>query len=214
MTVQEALMTRRSIRKFKQIPIEQELLYEIAKTGTMAPSRGNRQALKFVIVTNPEEVRTIFSTIQWGCKVPHYKVFADEKRAPKAFIVVLIDREIASHGYEYEVGASVENILVAAHAAGLGSVWIKSFQPKTVEVLLGIQRETLKANSIIGIGYPDQRARITSLIKNEYTTKITKDLDLEVPKREKNEVIFWQSIKEGSEAKENGTMSGAKEISN
>ena len=198
MTVQEALMNRRSIRKFKQVPIEKKLLSEIVKTGKMAPTRANRQPLKFVIIDEPKLVREIFNTIQWGCKVPCYKVFSEKASSPVAFIVVVIDQEIAQNGYEYEIGAGIENILLASYAYGIGSVWIKSFQTEIVKKLIHINQDTLKVNSLIGLGFPDQEVKTVPMINKNYMTKVTKELNMEVPKRSEEEVIFWQTLKERS----------------
>ena len=66
MEVQEAIMTRRSIRKFQQDPIPAEMLTGLVDAARMAAFGANRQPLKFCIIDDPAHVAAILPATKWG----------------------------------------------------------------------------------------------------------------------------------------------------
>lgn len=191
----KTILERRSIRLFKQEKIEKNLLEEIVTMGLYAPSRQNKQPLKFVVVNESDLTKEVFKTICWGSKVPAYKVFADIERAPSAFIVVLVDKTISQAGFEYEMGAAIQNMLLTATSNGIGSVWIKSIDKIKLGNLLELE-EHLMIDSLIALGVPDQTAKIIDVEDNNYATQIDENLNMVVPKRKKSESIIWNKYTE------------------
>lgn len=128
MIVNEAILNRRSIRKFTSEPINQEDLIKILEAARWAPTAVNRQKNRFVVVTDD----AILKNIADNSKI----VFFKQRHAAecKAMIIVCID----SKEWLEEVGAAIQNMLLMATELGLGTCWIGAFNREVVRRLLDI----------------------------------------------------------------------------
>ena len=91
--------------------ISKELLLKYIDAARIAPSGGNLQPLKYAIISKKEAVSEFFSYVKWaGYLAPYYNPKENER--PTAYIVVLADTAIRKNGYELDVGAAVENIIL------------------------------------------------------------------------------------------------------
>jgi nitroreductase len=145
MDVLEAIKGRRSIRKYTQEPVSGEQITQILEAGRWAPSRGNSQAWKFIVVKNVQGLKDLAEAIPTG------KFLAD---APSA-IAVVIDPKASKHP-EQEGAAAIQNMLLAAHALGLGACWISVHSTECEEKarqLLRIPDEEWLL-SVVSIGHP------------------------------------------------------------
>jgi nitroreductase len=115
MDIIEAIMTRRSIRKFTGIPISKEQEDIILKAGFQAPSAHNMQPWEFVVIRDIEVLK--------GIKEYHkYAQMVDN--AGFAILVCGDTKKQKSLGFLIEdCSASIQNMLLAAHGIGLGAVW-------------------------------------------------------------------------------------------
>jgi nitroreductase len=115
MDVMEAIHTRRSIRKFQQQQVPDELVKELLAAAMSAPSAGNQQPWHFVLITD----RDILAK---AAGINPYAAMARE--APLA---ILICGELALEKYPgywvQDCSAATQNMLLAAHGKGLGAVW-------------------------------------------------------------------------------------------
>ena len=132
----------------------------------------------------------IFDNILWGSKVSGYRVFNDKEYSPKAYILVLIDKNITNAGYEYEMGASIQNMLLCATENQIGSVWIKSADMKKIKELLEIEENNIEIDSLIALGYAKHTSKIIEM-EDSYNTIIDDELNLNVPKRKERDIIFY-----------------------
>ena len=188
--IDEIIQQRRSIRRFKNERIPFDILKKIVECGRLYPSRGNKQPLKFILIDNQELCDNIFKNILWGSKVSGYKVFNDNRYSPKAYIIVLVDNEIMPKGYEYELGASIENMLLCATENDIGSVWIKSINSNSIKKELEINNENINIDSIIALGYAAHKSKIVDMT-DDTKTIIDEHLNLQVPKRDRKDIIFY-----------------------
>lgn len=188
--IDELVAKRRSIRRFEDKKIDLNVLKNIVKCGRLYPSRGNRQPLKFILVDNEQMCGKIFDNILWGSKVSGYRVFNDKEYSPKAYILVLIDKNITNAGYEYEMGASIQNMLLCATENQIGSVWIKSADMKKIKELLEIEENNIEIDSLIALGYAKHTSKIIEM-EDSYNTIIDDELNLNVPKRKERDIIFY-----------------------
>ena len=188
--IDELVAKRRSIRRFEDKKIDLSVLKNIVKCGRLYPSRGNRQPLKFILVDNEQMCGKIFDNILWGSKVSGYRVFNDKEYSPKAYILVLIDKNITNAGYEYEMGASIQNMLLCATENQIGSVWIKSADMKKIKELLEIEENNIEIDSLIALGYAKHTSKIIEM-EDSYNTIIDDELNLNVPKRKERDIIFY-----------------------
>ena len=112
----EAIMTRRSIRQFTDEPVTAEQLEALLRAAMAAPSAGNQQPWRFVVARDPEVRARLAVATPYASPVG---------RAPLGIVVLADTRENRHPGYwVQDCSAAVENILLAAHALGLGGVWI------------------------------------------------------------------------------------------
>jgi nitroreductase len=145
MDVLEAIKGRRSIRKYTQEPVSGEQVAQILEAGRWAPSRGNSQAWKFIVLQNVQGLKDLAEAIPTG------KFLA---QAPLG-IAVAIDPKGSKHP-EQEGAAAVQNMLLAAHALGLGACWISVHGTECeerVRQLLQVPDEELLL-SVVSIGHP------------------------------------------------------------
>lgn len=111
----DALHTRRSIRKFGPEPVSQEHLRTILSAAMTAPSAGNAQPWRFVVVTDRAKLDEV------GEKHP-YSGFS--KQAPLGILVCGdLSREKYSGFWPQDCGAATQNLLLAAHGLGYGGCW-------------------------------------------------------------------------------------------
>jgi len=144
MDVLEAIRERRSIRQYQLEALPEEKLTQVLEAGRWAPSAGNSQPWKFVVIRD-EDVRKRLADM-----APFGRFIAE---APVG-IAVIIDPQGSSHPVE-DGAAATENMLLAAHALGLGACWIGSYgsdyEGRAKEVL-GIPRDR-RILSLISLGY-------------------------------------------------------------
>ena len=119
MDAMENLLTRRSVRKYKPDMVPEEKINKIIKAGLYAANGMGRQSAIIVAVTN-KEIRDKLSAA--NCKVGGWKEGFDPFYGAQVVLIVLADKNSSNNKYD---GACVmENLMLAAHAEGLGSCWI------------------------------------------------------------------------------------------
>ncbi len=155
MDVMEAMLTRRSVKKYKPDPVAKELIDKIIAAGLNAPSGLNKQSPIILAVTN-KEVRDQLSKLNAG-KDPFFR--SDPFYGAPVVLVVLADKSVPTCVYDGSL--VMENLMLAAHAMGLGACWIhrakETFeQPEGKALLksLGIEGEYEGVGNCI-LGYMD-----------------------------------------------------------
>lgn len=149
------MMSRKSVKKYKSDPVPKELLDTIVAAGLQAPSGLNKQAPIILVVTN-KEIRDELSVLNMQ-KDPFHR--ADPFYGAPAVLVVLADKSAST--YVYDGALVMENMLLAAHALGLGACWIhrakETFERPEGKALLqklGIEGEYEGIGNCI-VGYAD-----------------------------------------------------------
>jgi len=149
MSLVDAILSRRSVRRYEDREIPEGLMNQILEAGRQAPSAANRQPIRFIIVKEPEMAKK-FSNMPFNGFV---------KNAP-AVIVGCADIKSLLTGKWAVVDATIamQNMVVAAWALGIGSCWIGAFDEKQVKESLKIP-EKWKVVALITLGYPAERPR-------------------------------------------------------
>lgn len=145
MDVLEAIKTRRSIRKYEKRPVPEELLEKILEAGRWAPSASNAQPWNFIVLRD-EGIRRELA------RVSTYGKFLAE--APLG-IAVVIDPQASTHPVA-DGAIATQNMLLAAHALGLGACYIGSYgsvYEEKAKKILGIP-ENKRLLSLISVGFP------------------------------------------------------------
>lgn len=147
----KALLTRRSIRKYTSQAVPEEFIRELLNAGMHAPTARNLQPWHFVVVDKREIIDEL------SVAHPHARMLRQATLA----ILVCGDKKIQeADGYIIQdCSAATQNIMLAAHALGLGSVWLGMYpreeRMQKVSELLEIPEHILPV-ALIAIGHPDE----------------------------------------------------------
>lgn len=162
MDAMEAILTRRSIRKYTESAVPGDLIEEILEAAMAAPSAGNEQPWHFVVI-NKRELLDAIPRFH-----PHSKML---KHAPVA-VLVCGDLSLEKHkGYwVQDCSAATQNLLLAAHALGLGAVWLGVFpreeRVKGLSKLLGLP-ENIVPLALVSMGYAAEEKPRADRFKEE-----------------------------------------------
>lgn len=185
MKLREAIRKRRSIREFKDKQVSYKILKELVKTAQIAPSAANIQPLEYVIVDSTELEKKLFNYTHWA----GYLDWNPSKEArPRAYILVLVDKEKMTESYKYDVGAAAENICLTAVENGLGTCILGAIDKESIRELLHIP-EKKKLDLAIGIGYPDQKSTIEEAENGNIHYRRDANGNFYVPKRKLEDIL-------------------------
>ncbi len=148
----EAIRTRRSIRKYQDKPVPQDLIQKVLTAAMSAPSACNAQPWQYVVFTDEKLLREI-------PRINPYAAMAEH--APLAILVCGdLSLEISKGYWVVDCAAAVQNLLLAAHAVGLGAVWTGVYpQQERIEAfrrLLNLPQPVVP-HSLIAVGYPAEQ---------------------------------------------------------
>ena len=162
MDIFECIKTRRSIRRFANKPVEDEKLHSILESVRQAPSWANLQCCRFVIVKDQTTKSKIseLSYVESFFKPLGYKTNPALKGLAEAPVVIVARADPSQSGniwgqsyYLVDVGIASQNLMLAARAQGLGTVFVGVFDEENLRTLLGIP-STIRVVGLFPIGYP------------------------------------------------------------
>lgn len=166
--VLNTLFERRSIRKYTEQPVSREDLTIILEAGRWAPSGLNNQPWKFLVIKDEDQRTEALAELTKYCHVV---------RAAKVLICLFLDKdkmynEMKDH---QAVGGCIQNMMLAAHSLGLGTVWLGEIINQQDQVLeaLNIDKNKYELQAVIALGHPDQkgsssRKELSELMLEEY----------------------------------------------
>jgi nitroreductase len=149
MDVMEAILKRRSIRKYTGDDVSREDIIKILEAGRWAPSGLNNQPWRFLVLTvSDPRKKALEDCTKYGHIV----------RAAKALIAVFLDKKAKYH-HEKDcqgAGACIQNMLLAIHGLNLGGVWLGEIinQEDRVHQVLGTRQDSLEIMAVIALGHP------------------------------------------------------------
>lgn len=191
MSLYELILSRRSIRQFRQEPIAREILQKLVDAARLAPSGANRQPLEYVIVDEDHVKKDLYPSLKWaGYIVPRGNPKPGFE--PTAYIIVLANTTIRTKGYEWDAGAAIEHIILTALEEGIGSCWIASVDREHVRKTFQIP-ENYKIDSIVALGYSAEQPLTEILVDSVEYWKDDKG-QLHVPKRTLESVIHFNKF--------------------
>jgi nitroreductase len=152
MSVLEVIQKRRSVRKYKENPIPEEVLLRVLEAARLAPSGKNFQPWKFIIVKDK------------ALKEKLARASAGQFFIAKAPIIIVgcgfPDNCYARMGrymksWSVDVTIALEHLILQAQEEGLGTCWIGSFEEEEVKAILNVPEE-VKVLALTPLGYPDE----------------------------------------------------------
>ncbi len=152
MDTKQAILSRRSVRKFLDKEVSKEDITALVEAGYNAPSACNKKPLRFFVITDREKLLGLRESGRFTKMTsPLAIVVAGDmtKTLPRSF----------SEYWVQDAAAATENILIMATALGLGSCWngvhLQGKLVSRISELLGMPKHILPF-SLVWIGYPDE----------------------------------------------------------
>jgi len=148
----QAILTRRSIRKYTSQSINDWIIQDLLKAAMSAPSAGNQQPWHFLVIKE----RRILD------EIPKFHPYSNMLRSAPAAILICGDERLEVHrGYWIQdCAAATQNMLLAAHALGLGAVWLGVFpnpdRVAGVRKVVDLPHDIIPF-ALISMGYPAEQ---------------------------------------------------------
>jgi nitroreductase len=150
MTVEEAIRSRQSVREYADRPVEKQKIEAVVEAARLAPSAGNRQEWRFVIVTDSTNRKKMS------------KAAAGQLFVGNAPCILACCADTDYHEmrcgqlcYPIDVAIAIDHITLRAVELGLGSCWIGAFYEDEVKKLLKIP-DNIKVVELLTLGYPKE----------------------------------------------------------
>jgi len=192
MKAYEAILKRRSIRRFKDKAVPYEALEKCIDAARLAPSGRNQQVIEYIVINDAKVLPGIFENIGGSAKLPPDKGGPRPEQAPKAYTIVMINKSREGDANRrrvtlVDVGLAAENIMLAAVELGIGCCPILMFNEADIKLLLEIP-DTHDIALVIPMGYPDESP--VADIGTDSTNIFVDDKGVRhVPKRKLAEII-------------------------
>jgi nitroreductase len=157
-----AIKTRRSIRKYTSQPVPVELVKKLVSAASQAPSAGNQQPWHFIVVTRREQLNALAEVLPNGKMLTH---------APLG-IVVCGDMIGLKHPdcWIQDCSAATQNLLLTAHASGLGAVWLGVY-PRQDRIQNITRLSKLPDHAVplcvVALGFPAERVEAEDRFRDE-----------------------------------------------
>ena len=173
MDTQEAIMTRRSIRHLKPDPIDDAAIEKILEAGRWAPSWANTQCWRFIVVRDAKAKEDISGCLIDMLDTGKGYINPGLKAVLTAPVIIVVCARIGVSGcrhgdstyvtdkgdwYLFDTALAIENMLLAAHELGLGTVIMGAFHAPEVEKVLGIP-EGYRVVTLLPLGVPAREGK-------------------------------------------------------
>ncbi len=193
MDVYEAVVRRRSIRRFKDAPVSYEVLEQCVDAARLAPTARNSQVLEYLIADEERLLPRVYDTITMWAGQPSAQSGPPTGHRPRAYIIVLINKTreaetgVSGRSTTYDIGLATENLILVALEQGIGSCVLLSFQENELRQVLNIPTR-YEVGMVVALGYSDE-----SPVVEVATSSINRWVDehgvRHVPKRKLEDVL-------------------------
>jgi len=191
MGIYETVISRRSIRRFKDIPVPRQILERCINAARLAPSAANLQPLEYITVDDEQLLPQVFSTLQWAAYI-RPKGDPPPGKRPRAYIATLKNNNAGISASVYDIGMAVENIILVALAEGVGSCPFTSVDRDKLRIILNVPSD-YEIPLVLALGYPDE-----SPVEEPFdgSVKYWRDEDdvHHVPKKKLETILHWNTF--------------------
>lgn len=158
----ESIRHRRSIRKYKDTPVEDEKLQQVLEAARLAPLGNNKQPWLFIVIKDErvkQEVAVATNNQMWIASAPVVIVaIADICARSENYAGMFVDEE--TNGFDLkrvirDTAIAVTQILLEADNQGLGTCWCGAFKQKNIRPVLNIPYDKFVL-AVIPLGYADE----------------------------------------------------------
>ena len=174
MEVLEAIKTRRSIRHYKADPVDDEALHKVLEAARWAPSWANTQCWRFIVVRDNSIKLSLANSLVSTVKKPDGTVYNPAFNAiTQAPVVIVICAELGRSGFRpdgkpdtdkgdwfmFDAALAMQNLVLAAHALGLGTVIVGALDSRKAAEALGLPAG-YGVVAMTPLGFPDREGRV------------------------------------------------------
>ncbi len=185
--IYDKIVERRTIRKYTKEAVPKDVLVKCVDAARLSPSGMNRQPLKYIVVNDEKLLAEVFNTTSWAGYLPDYG--PSEEEMPRAYIIVLLDKEIRKN-YGHDAGIAVMSISMVAYEEGLGSCVLGAIDRPNLRKILNIP-EHLDIVLAVALGYPAEKPIVDKVKNKDIKYWLDKNGVLHVPKRELKDIVKW-----------------------
>jgi len=184
----ELVSSSRSYRRFDQNSLmSMSDLEDLVALARLCPSAGNKQPLRFVLSTNPQDNARIFSCLKWAAYLTDWEGPKEGER-PSAYIVMVNTAKDWDFA-KYDQGIMAQTMMLGAVEKGLGGCIIASIERKKLALELGL--EDYEISLVLALGKPVEDVRIVDLPEDGAIKYYRDDKQVHyVPKRSVEELIL------------------------
>ena len=198
MDVYDAVMKRRSVRRFKEEAVPYAVLEKCVDAARLAPSAKNCQLCEYLVVDDKKLLPRVLDAVIYWSGVSRPKEGWCGQNRPQAYIASLINMELAeergcgSRNADFDAALAMENMVLVALEQGLGSCVITGMDRDRLRQALEIP-EKYEIAMLLALGYPDENPVIES---TDGSVKRWKDDDgtLHVPKRRLMDILHRNKL--------------------
>ena len=188
----ELIVSRRSIRFFKQKNVPLSVIKKAINCARLAPSAANLQFLEYLVIKRNDIKEKVFGCLRFAAYIAPKRNPPIDKR-PDFYIVMLINKERSGAPNLRDVGVSAQNIMLSLLSSRVGSCWLQNIDRNSLTAILNIG-ENFEIDSVIAAGFPKERPKLENDSKNIKYWLDNKNR-LHVPKRPLKDVWHYNFIK-------------------
>lgn len=185
--IYEKIINRRTIRKFVQKDIPDQVLIRCVDAARLSPCGANRQPLKYIIVNDNKLLQPVFNTLSWAFYLPNYQ--PSEKEMPRAYIIILLDEKISSRA-GHDAGIAAMTISMVAFDEGVGTCLLGAVNRNELRRILKVP-DDLRIILVVALGYASEKHQVDSIEHGDVKYWIDGKGVFHVPKRDFEEIVKW-----------------------
>lgn len=185
----ESIEKRRSIRKFKPIPLKNENLNELVRLGRLYSSAMNGQPIRFAIVTKESHRNFLFENLNWAMRLHPYPITETER--PMAYLL-LLGKDEENNFFEFDAGSCAATVMLAAESMGIANCCLKI--TKREEIRAHFSFGEFIPRYAIALGYAGIGSKAVDA-KGDLSYYLDQNGDFCVPKRSVDEVLIYDDTK-------------------
>ena len=179
----------RSYRRFDSgVQVTEDDVRDLVELACYVPSAKNLQPLKYISVSKPATVASLFPSLSWAGYLADWPGPTERER-PTAYIVILGDQSISTE-FACDSGIAAQTILLGAAASGLGGCIVASLDRKNIRELLNIP-DVFSILMVIALGKPIETVVIDQMVDNDSVQYFRDAHGIHhVPKRQLDDVLL------------------------
>lgn len=153
----DVMQKRRSVRRFLEVPVDWEPIGEILEAGRLAPTAGNIQDVRFLVVLDPgtkEKIAEACFQQYWMSKAPVFIVVGTDPTKTEQFYG---KRGVDVYSAQ-NAAAAIMSMVLTAEAEGLATCWVSAFEDQQLKGIIGMP-DNCQLHAVLPVGYADEKPK-------------------------------------------------------